>query len=544
MELAPVDIKLEGIGHILRDRRLRVPQYQRRYSWDTEQVSDFWWDLRAAFAATNPQYFLGTIVLTREGSPVTGSIVDGQQRLTTTSLLFIALRNEFLRRGETTRAIVIEREYGLVPDLRLGKEITRLRLNPQDQPTYEHLVSWRPASGDAVHATTIEEPLLVQALRFLETQIHNEAKQAGPNWPEILFRWVEFMEQRARVISVTVGDESDAFLIFETLNARGRALTVADLLKNYLFGLAGTDLEVLQENWMSALRTLETSADEEIFTTYVRHLWSSFRGATRERELYARLKASITSKPEALKFGRQLEQAAGHYAALLSPEQPFWTSRNAIRPYAETMLRLGLEQPRPLLLAAMRTFDDAELFALIRALISWSVRGLVVGGIGGGTAERAYGEAAVAVSEGRAKNTGSIFEELTTLVPTDELFRQSFAARTIRRTRIAKYILVALARAEDGFEDAYATPDGIESEYELRPVLPRNPKVAEWPNFAPDEVSQWAQRLGNLYVVHGGGLKEEPAADLINRARWSPQLIQKRQNRLADAAVRLWPRRP
>ena len=145
-ELAPVEIKLEGIGHVLRDRRLQVPPYQRRYSWEEAEISDFWWDLRAAFSSANPQYFLGTIVLTRQGSTMHSSIVDGQQRLTTTSLLFIALRNEFLRRGDLDRGRVIERDYGITLDLRSGKDVTRLSLNPEDQPVYETLIKTNPSS--------------------------------------------------------------------------------------------------------------------------------------------------------------------------------------------------------------------------------------------------------------------------------------------------------------------------------------------------------------------------------------------------------------
>src|SRR5688572_24982744 len=105
--LAPIDIELEGIGHVLRDRRLSVPPYQRGYSWEAEEVGDFWWDLRAAYGSEASQYFLGTIVLTTDAGETT--IIDGQQRLATTSLLFTALRNEFMRRQDTTRGQVVER---------------------------------------------------------------------------------------------------------------------------------------------------------------------------------------------------------------------------------------------------------------------------------------------------------------------------------------------------------------------------------------------------------------------------------------------------
>lgn len=545
-DLSPVDIDLEGIGHILRDRRLEVPPYQRGYSWEAEEVGDFWWDLRAAFGSSTPQYFLGTIVLTREGSTGRNMIIDGQQRLTTTSLLFLALRNEFLRRQDQSRAEVIERDYGLALDLRTGRDVTRLLLNEDDQPHYIAAVNARPSATEASNGFEFKDSRIADALLFFEKQVREEAKNAGPHWAETLFSWVEFLEHRARVITVTVANESDAFLIFETLNARGRPLTVADLLKNYLFGLAGSDLGILRENWLSALRALETSADEEAFTTYVRHLWASTQGATRERELYAHMKASITSRPAALMFGQALESGAPLYSALISTEQPFWNTRRQLQPLAETLLRLRLEQNRPLLLAAMRKFDDAELATLIKAVVSWSVRGLIVGGIGGGTTERAYGEAAVAVSEGRARDTSDVFTELLSVIPTDESFRQSFAFRRISRTTIAKYIMIALSQKEEDASDPLIVPDSVESTYSLGTILPRKADLDEWPNFSADEVSQWVYRLGNQFVedleMQTGEVT--PAFIKVRGVDWSPDAVASRQRAMADLAVSVWPRKP
>jgi hypothetical protein len=539
--LSPVDIELEGIGHILRDRRLDVPPYQRGYAWEREQVEDFWWDLRAAFGAAASQYFLGTVVLT-SADPGHSTIIDGQQRSATTLLLFAALRNEFLRRGDSDRAKVIERQYIVTPELRTARDVPRLTLNEGDRPWLETVIATRPSSTDE-HGLDPSKALIVEALVFFEERIREEAKNAGPQWAEVLFQWVEFLEHRARVISVDVSDEADAFLIFETLNARGRELTVADLLKNYLFGLARTELDLLQRRWMSALESLEASADEEIFTTFVRHLWSSLRGATRERELYARMKAAITSKNTAMDFGAQLEDAAPLYAALLSPDHAFWQEKAELLTVAETLLRLGLEQNRPLLLAAMRNFDEDELGRLLRAVISWSVRGLVVGGIGGGTTERAYGEAAVAVTEGRARDAQAVFEELASVVPTDDSFREVFKQKRINRTRLAKYLLIALTQAVADHNDAMLVPDGTEAEYQLKGLLPRNADPDEWRDFPSDELGQFVLRLGNQYVERSGG-QPEPAGMLLGAGSWSPETIAERQGAMASLAVSLWPRTP
>jgi uncharacterized protein with ParB-like and HNH nuclease domain len=61
---ARIDFEIDGIGHVLADRALAVPLYQRSYAWNNEQVAQFWEDLRSALSEGLPEYFLGTIVLT------------------------------------------------------------------------------------------------------------------------------------------------------------------------------------------------------------------------------------------------------------------------------------------------------------------------------------------------------------------------------------------------------------------------------------------------------------------------------------------------
>lgn len=78
----------------------------------------------------------------------------------------------------------------------------------------------------------------------------------------MLSRWVEFLEEGVRVVVVEVESASDAFFVFETLNDRGIALTVADLLENYLFGVSGERVEHVEANWETTIANLE-AADKE-----------------------------------------------------------------------------------------------------------------------------------------------------------------------------------------------------------------------------------------------------------------------------------------
>jgi hypothetical protein len=115
-----------------------------------------------------------------------------------------------------------------------------------------------------------------------------------------LANWVEYLRESVRVIVVDVPTDADAFLIFETLNDRGADLTIADLLKNYLFRHAEDSLETVRDGWVRALGALEISAENSVFTSFLRHLWSSKYGATREKDLYASIKDRVTTRTQAI----------------------------------------------------------------------------------------------------------------------------------------------------------------------------------------------------------------------------------------------------
>lgn len=104
MDATGINFDLCGVANELKARLLAVPIYQRSYAWTSDEITEFWSDLRSAFAESSPEYFLGTIVLTRQGKPPRDTIIDGQQRLATTSILLAAIRDQYKGSGDTTRS--------------------------------------------------------------------------------------------------------------------------------------------------------------------------------------------------------------------------------------------------------------------------------------------------------------------------------------------------------------------------------------------------------------------------------------------------------
>jgi Protein of unknown function (DUF1524) len=224
--------------------------------------------------------------------------------------------------------------------------------------------------------------------------------------------------------------------------------------------------------------------------------------------------------------------------------------------------RLDLEQNRPLLLAVMGHFAPKEIRRTLQALVSWSLRGIVVGGIGGGRTEKAYCDAAVEVREGKIKTTEQLLAELSPIIPTDAAFEEAFGRARQTKAGISRYIQLALEKAQAKQKEAELVPNANEDEVNLEHILPQRAKPAEWPQFTADQVASMAQMIGNHTL-----LKKSENAKLGNKAwsakqpvlaasslkltkaaskpaDWTPAAIVARQGKLAKLAVATWPRKP
>ena len=194
--------------------------------------------------------------------------------------------------------------------------------------------------------------------------------------------------------------------------------------------------------------------------------------------------------------------ASRDYAALLNSEHERWTELGTIaEKNLQTLNRLDLEQMRPLLLAVMKYFTNTEIKRTLKALVSWGVRGLVVGGIGGGKTERAYSQAAVKIRNGELRDTAELLSELSPIVPPDDQFKTNFSKARITRSRLSRYYLDVLERTKNGDSEPELIPNYDEEQVNLEHILPQNPQDNTWTNFDEDEIKIWPHRLGNMALL-------------------------------------------
>src|SRR6516162_7064966 len=132
-----------GIGQLLRQGQLHVPPFQRSYASQSKHVRNLMQDLHDAISGANPvdDYFLGTIVLIQGTMP---TIVDGQQRLATTSIILARIRDYFLSLNRTGTARSIEEAFLGHIDPRTEAPVSRLQLNDDDNEFFGKSIIARP----------------------------------------------------------------------------------------------------------------------------------------------------------------------------------------------------------------------------------------------------------------------------------------------------------------------------------------------------------------------------------------------------------------
>lgn len=549
---------VEGIGHLLSDRLLAIPDYQRAYSWDEEEVSELWTDLDGAMASGTTEYFLGSVVTTKDSSITRHQVIDGQQRFATVSLLYAALRDIFASRADE-RAGDIEREVLFKQNLVTRDREPRIVLNAEDNDVFRQFTMERQETR-VVNPTQDSHKKLVVAFNFFGSKFATIVNGLSADaWQEPLLKWYTSILDSAKVIEVSVGDESRAFVIFETLNDRGLNLSTADLLKNHLFGQAGTRLEEAKLRWNQAMAPFAAMDGNLSSDTFLRHYWASKRGVVRVKALYSLIKPEIVEPNSAIAFTVDLAQAAPLWAAMFDRDSDLWSNYGAGALAAlDTLKNLNVEQCRPLLLAGLRKLPPKELEKVLSMVVSWSVRWFVVGGGSAGVTERLYANAAMRVTDGHLTDASSAAAYFADNVPGDARFQRAFADLTVRRGWLARYYLSALELAMGGTNEPELVPNQNVDQVNLEHVLPRNPAASDWTAFTPEELSNMRLLLGNQALLkksHNSQIGNESfavkkpilaASDLKLTSEigaeedWTPDAVRQRQERMAILAVTVW----
>lgn len=427
----PAKFGHDRIGHLLEDELLTVPEFQRSYAWDETNVAQYLDDLAKA-RTSDREYFIGTVVLAESAADdLRKIIVDGQQRLATTAVLLVAVRDRLRELSRDADADSVNSRFLRRYEISQKEEVTRLVLSPDDLPDYDSLVEGR--------VEDLADSFLAAAYRQCAAYLIDLVPDASA--ADLLDEIVEQLSGSVQILTAVASGIPEAYVIFETLNDRGADLTTADLLKNFLFSQAGNEaIAYVQAVWIRVANQFDKPDD---LVKFIRHEYSSRHGKITNRQLYRSLQDDIRGGPSRTKrYVKGLEDSLRIFMALKDPDHSKWASLNFdVRDSLLAFRRFGFESSIPLLLAAFREWDDKKAARLVNRVAGWSTRAMVAGKLGGGSAEAAFCDAAIAVADGSATNQTQVGKLMASFVPTDAEFRGAFRAFGPVSTSKAKYLL-------------------------------------------------------------------------------------------------------
>jgi hypothetical protein len=558
-----VEFEKETIGGALMNKKhLCVPINQRSYAWKKEHVEDLYSDLNGAIDNGHDEYFLGAVIVVVHGGKEGIEVYDGQQRLATCMMLISAIRDYFHKANDKDTAKTIASEFLSSPERKTNTQRSHFTLSAEDNQFFIDRIILGP--DDPKRKSAKADPQKVSHARIEAgakiAADHITAitkKKHATDKAKLLHRWLDFLENGARVIWVEVEDRPTAYRIFETMNDRGLKLSAADLIKTYLYSLAGKrETEVVQK-WQSMTGTLESLGKEDgDLVDYIRYFWVTTHGKTRNNELFDALKNEVNSEATVARWVNKLESRANDYAAILTASHQAWIGyHKEVRAAIETIRYLGVSQIRPLLLAALGTFTKGEMEKLLKLSVNWSVRCLL-SDISSNYLEDNYSKAAKGIADGALKNVRDLSKELVNLIPSDERFEAAVSVTTVQTASLARYYLRRIQMEADGkVEPQYVPNDGIA--VTLEHVLPQNPGKG-WSMSAID-VKTYYNRLGNQALLAGSVNSrlnnddfkvKRPAlaksefsltSSIGALHQWGATEISDRQKLLASHAVKAWP---
>jgi hypothetical protein len=544
-----------GLGSILSRYRLILPANQREYAWEERHVKQFIEDLAKAISDNEPGYFLGTVVTIPRPEEVL-EVVDGQQRLATTSILLAAIRDYLLDKDDIA-VEAINNTYLTGIDLQRRVRVTNLKLNIDDHELFSWLLT---RTGDRPAVTKPSHQRLAAAHQTAAAQVKRiVAPYESKHHADELIKWVSFLKDKALVVLVRVPDGANAYKMFETLNDRGLKTSQADLIKNYLYGRAGARFSEVQARWSYMRSALESLGEGDITVSFLRHALTVQRGLVRESAVYETVQAMAASEGAALTCATNLENLANAYVATFNPENEKWNGYpDTVRRSIEVFNLLSIRPFRPLILAIANKFDKKETGLAFKFLVSLSVRLVITAGAASGSIDESAAATSLEIFTGKVKTAAALKKMLGDITPTDEAFREAFKVARVSQPKFARYYLRSLETASNGEKEPYFIPTDDRSIINLEHVLPKKP-LNNFPKFTDEEADLWLNRLGNQVLMRASensGAKSDSFKDkkllyassaynltkqIAENSDWTPQIIASRQVALAELASKTWP---
>ncbi|RXV62168.1 DUF262 domain-containing protein [Roseovarius sp. A46] len=541
-----------------------VPRFQRPYSWDDENIEEFWNDTSSA----DDDYFIGSMVVYSSGRQQFG-VVDGQQRLTTITILLCSVRDKLAVLGEENLAKGL---HQLIERVDRDNNEAFVLQTESSYPFFQDAIQsyGKPTIG---RAPQNEEERLEAAYKIFNRKIDAELEKIDEEFIEdddkcykTKIGFLKNLRDKVlflKLIFVELDNEDDAYLIFETLNTRGKDLALSDLLKNHFSKMIrrSSSVDFVRERWAEIFEEFQNSSADIDLDTFFTQSWASRFEATTQQKAFKLMKGSI-GKGNARDHLNFFRDDATLYRSIFEPDYGWRKDEKEIARSLRAHNLFRIRQQTPATLSLVRAYrkgviKNSRLRDTIRAIENFHFAFTAV------TSSRSSGGiSAMYSSFGRRlyeANTASeagiiiaeFIEKLRERRPSESEFvvgfKEIYYTKSASKLRpLVHYILSRIARYNSlAFTEDY---DDLTIEH----IYPQSHVSSTW----PEEI---VGQLGNLVLLSQGQNAEVGVedferkqqcfnkwsttipSDVLTAEEWTPEVVNQRSERMALQAYReIW----
>jgi uncharacterized protein with ParB-like and HNH nuclease domain len=554
MEAAPVHI----VQYFDGSKQGVIPLFQRPYSWDSGNWQTLWDDVMAQYDEREPSsHFMGALVTVPVKSVPVGVtkhlVIDGQQRLTTLSIFLAAIRDKAASAGDSpTEGIIgdllVNRHYKNPDDLKLVP-------TQADRAAYNALIHQKDL-------TNHEESRVIQAYRFFLKKLDGTDDENIPISP---VKTLQTIQQTLQVVMINLSESDDPYLIFESLNHKGKPLNQADLVRNYVLmrfahstAVGGEQEVIYTDLW----QPMETNLGDSM-TDFLRHFSMRNGGNVRKGEIYISSRKEflgLKSSDDVREKLTEMKHSALAYRKFLNPDEE---KNGSVGKRFQGIQDLDQKAAYPFLLRLYRNwereiFGDAALINCLDLLESFFVRRSVCA-----VPANSLNKLILELCQELPAHDPHLWLREKLLQwsgnrrwPTNEEFADAIVNQRIyERPRIARYVLEAL-------EEAYKHKEVVDTgsatiEHVMPQTLSDEWQLALGADYAVIH-EKWLDTLGNLtltsYNSELGNLPFKEKKDLLQNTHfeltrwinlqniWGAVEIEQRGKLLSEMALIRWAR--